>query len=230
MGIGVMSKMWEGASSPRPIVELIEVGSIVQHEDVERERLSDVLRSIKLSKYLEKPIIVDDRKGIVIDGHHRLSALLILGVKVVPAVIAKYSTDIIDINSWMYVKPKSSQRKDVLLFVEALESLSKRGDSEVLIKLGDITYSARVDRLDIYYAIKSVSEYVKRLRLAKVPNDIGKCLEFDVCIVMPRLTVDDVYRVSLKSEVLPPRTTLHITSLKNIYLPYALKKLYISRR
>lgn len=228
MGISMMSSV--RISSRRLIVELVEVGSIVQHEDVERERLLDILRSIKLNKYLEKPIIVDDRRSIVIDGHHRLGALLLLGAKVVPAVVARYSTDIIDINSWMYVKSRSLQHKDFLLFVEALESLSKRGDAEILIKLGDVVYSTRVDRLDIYYAIKSFNEHVKRLRLAKAPNNIRRCLESDICITMPRLTIDDVYRVSLKSEMLPPRTTLHITPLKSIYLPYALKKLYTSHR
>lgn len=208
-------------------VRIVEVDSLVPHEDVEQYRLSRILRDIKLAGHLTKPIIVDDRKGVVIDGHHRLRALSLLGVRYVPVVEANYRDDIVDVGSWMYVGPPTSlSYRGDQMFAEFLESASKRGNAKILIKLGDITYTINVDRLDIYYAMKEASNSIKISYLTKMPTDMDMCLNSYICITMPKLTVDDIYTVALKSDVLPPRTTYHRTHLKKILFLFPLKRLY----
>lgn len=212
--------------NPKYSVEFVELSSLIPHEDVEPQRLTRILKDIKFAKYLVKPIIIDSRKRVIIDGHHRLKALSLLGVGCIPAVEADYGRDIVDINSWMYVgfSEKLSYR-DVLAFIEAVEALSKRGNSYFIAKLGKYVYKVRVDNVDLYIALKNFISLLNKLNLVKIPMNMSLCLRSDICIAMPKLSVDDIYRVVLRGEVLPPRTTYHITPLKNIRSFYSLKVL-----
>lgn len=198
-------------------IEVAEIKSLVPHEDVDLNRLTRTLRAIKFEKALIKPIIIDNRKNIIIDGHHRFKALTLLGVRYIPVVVADYHRDILEINSWMYVA--SSMRlshRDAISLVEAIEALSKRGNNYVVVKIEESVYKINVDNLDIYLALNDYLGSITKLGLIKIPTNMKLCFANDICLAMPKLSVDDIYRLTLRGEVLPPRTTYHVTPLKLI--------------
>jgi len=83
-------------------VDLIAVEDLVPHEDVELSRLLFIKNSIESSRRVFKPVVVDVRSGTVIDGHHRLTALKVLGFKCVPVVFVDYWRDVRRVRSWVY--------------------------------------------------------------------------------------------------------------------------------
>lgn len=207
-------------------VEIVEIKSLLPHEDINTKRLTRTLKAIKSEEGLIKPIIIDGRKGIVIDGHHRLKALMLLGVRYIPVVVADYYKDVVDINSWMYVASlRKVSYRDAISLIEAIEALSKRGSNHVIVKLGESIYEIKVDNIDFYFALKNLINDINRLSLTKKPTNITLCRANDICIVMPKLSVNDIYKLVLKNRVLPPRTTYHITPLKYVKLFYPLKVL-----
>lgn len=221
-----MKKALNCLRQPNVEIKVVDLGLLIPHEDVEIGRVLNLVRSIKRLGALRRPVIIDDRLNLVIDGHHRLKALELLGLKRVSVVVANYSTDIVSISSWMYVGSQTFKNyKQVLAYVELIESVSKRGDGEVVVRLGEQVFRIRVDRLDFYYALKEFGQ-PDALGLDKVPANHSVCLRSEVCVSLPKLSVEDVHKVVAKGLKLPPRTTLHLTPLKNIKTLIPLKELY----
>lgn len=74
-------------------VALLETNSVSPHE----ECVSDILREIELSlsqkRIVEKSLLVGLESRIILDGHHRYSALKRLGCRYVPAVLLREDND-----------------------------------------------------------------------------------------------------------------------------------------
>ncbi|MEM3201322.1 MAG: ParB N-terminal domain-containing protein [Ignisphaera sp.] len=204
---------------------LLYIDDVVPHEDIDPIHSSRVLGSISVDEALRKPIIVEKNRLIVIDGHHRLNALKSLGIKVVPAYLADYR-DIDDVGRWMYIgSSRLIDHRSVVKAVEELESMVKRGSDEMKIKVGDIVMVLNIDRIDVYLAFKELGSSNTLFDMVKIPINIDKCYYSDICVLMPKLEPEDIYRVATKSETFPPRTTYHKTYLKNLYVIYPLKLL-----
>ncbi|MEM2408794.1 MAG: ParB N-terminal domain-containing protein, partial [Ignisphaera sp.] len=193
--------------------------------DIDPIHSSRVLGSISVDGALRKPIIVEKNRLIVIDGHHRLNALKFLGIKVVPAYLADYR-DVDDVGGWMYIgSSRLIDHRSVVKTVEELESMVKRGSDEMMVKVGDIMMVLNIDRIDVYLAFKELGSSNTLFDMVKIPINIDKCYYSDICVLMPKLEPEDIYRVATKSETFPPRTTYHKTYLKNLYVIYPLKLL-----
>ncbi|MEM2229626.1 MAG: ParB N-terminal domain-containing protein [Ignisphaera sp.] len=204
---------------------LLYIDDVVPHEDIDPIHSSRVLGSISVDEALRKPIIVEKNRLIVIDGHHRLNALKSLGIKVVPAYLADYR-DVDDVGGWMYIgSSRLIDYRSVVKTVEELESMVKRGSDEMKIKVGDIVMVLNIDRIDVYLAFKELGSSNTLFDMVKIPINIDKCYYSDICVLMPKLEPEDIYRVATKSETFPPRTTYHKTYLKNLYVIYPLKLL-----
>ncbi|MEM1897482.1 MAG: ParB N-terminal domain-containing protein [Ignisphaera sp.] len=204
---------------------LLYIDDVVPHEDIDPIHSSRVLGSISVDEALRKPIIVEKNRLIVIDGHHRLNALKSLGIKVVPAYLADYR-DIDDVGRWMYIgSSRLIDHRSVVKAVEELESMAKRGSDEMKIKVGDIVMVLNIDRIDVYLAFKELGSPNTLFDMVKIPMNIDKCYYSDICVLMPKLEPEDIYRVATRGETFPPRTTYHKTYLKNLYITYPLKLL-----
>ncbi|MGC8753388.1 MAG: ParB N-terminal domain-containing protein [Fervidicoccaceae archaeon] len=207
--------------------ELLRIDEIIPAEDIEEPRLKHLLASLREKKVLHRPIIVEHRKMLVIDGHHRLRALEASGAKLVPVILADYRSDVRSVGRWMYIGSWSIDRETVLKRgLEELEHLVKRGGSrKIEAKVRNETMSIKADRLDAYISLK-YSELLRRVmnELTKVPFDEGKCRSSEICLSFAELEIDDMYRIPYTS-LLPPRSTLHETSLKEIEVPFKLNDL-----
>lgn len=72
----------------RLVITPIEV--LKPHEDVDPHRLSSLTREIGLDGVLKRPIVADRRTNVVLDGHHRLQALKLLGCRLIPVIYVDY--------------------------------------------------------------------------------------------------------------------------------------------
>ena len=71
-------------------IELVNVNLLKPIEDFIKERYELVLEKIKKENFWTKPIIIDDRNHLVLDGHHRFEVAKELGLKVIPAIKVTY--------------------------------------------------------------------------------------------------------------------------------------------
>jgi len=72
----------------RLVITPIEV--LKPHEDVDPHRLYSLTREISLDRVLKRPIVADRHTNVVLDGHHRLQALKLLGCRLVPVIYVDY--------------------------------------------------------------------------------------------------------------------------------------------
>ncbi|MEB3759380.1 MAG: ParB N-terminal domain-containing protein [Desulfurococcales archaeon] len=80
---------------------LVPIDMLRPHEEIVEDNLRRVLESIKRDQYVKKPIIVDRVTYVILDGHHRYTALNMLGAKYVPAYLIDYDDDsIVEVRSW----------------------------------------------------------------------------------------------------------------------------------
>ncbi len=82
-------------------VKWIPIGMILEHEEIESRRLKVLEEEIR-NNWRVVPIIVTDSdrqdKYVVLDGHHRLNALIALDVKKIPCIVVDYKE--IELKHW----------------------------------------------------------------------------------------------------------------------------------
>ena len=79
-------------------IVLLDIKELKQHEKVSDSRVAKLLVDIKKRKKIINPILVSNDGNIILDGHHRVAALKILGLTKVPAEGIDYLIDNVKLN------------------------------------------------------------------------------------------------------------------------------------
>ena len=185
-------------------ITLLPINSILPHEKTRENSVLSLASDISRRRILLKPIIVDERTLTIIDGHHRYVALKMLGAHYVPVVLASYRYDIKSIGTW-----KLMLRGDPVEIAEYIEAHVSRGPSTLLITGRNTQIKVKINALDAYYALASFK-----------PSGKG----FSI-VLRPPLNPRHVVKASYMENPLPPKTTRHITPLKNLRSPVKLSLL-----
>jgi len=80
--------------------EIIDINTLRQHEEVNREYLEQLKKEIDRDGLLKKAIIVDNNTLIILDGHHRFRAILEMGFNKIPALKVDYNDPKIRVTAW----------------------------------------------------------------------------------------------------------------------------------
>lgn len=78
---------------------LADISSLKPHERTDSTRLKVLKDEIWFDGILKKPIVVDEKTNVIIDGHHRVEALRLLGFAKVPVCYVDYMSDGIDLKT-----------------------------------------------------------------------------------------------------------------------------------
>ena len=82
-------------------VVLVPVEWLKPHEEIKPKNRDKLLEMTKRWGGFTKPLIVDEQTGAILDGHHRHSVALILGLKCAPAICIEYLTnDLVTVDVW----------------------------------------------------------------------------------------------------------------------------------
>ncbi len=193
-------------------IALYPIKDLIPHEKVNYYKVKIILNNIKRTNILFKPIIIDKKHNIIIDGHHRYHALMLLGVKHIPVIVADYSTDIKMIKSW----PLFSQIpiNDV---IEIIERHVKKGPDTVTVSNTNESVEIHVDSIDAYKVISQI-----------IRNNIHNNRERKERTIIQRPNIDPYKIVKIVQEgiILAPKSTNHVTYLKRITSPIPVKVLY----
>lgn len=112
-GRPVMFKRAEASSRLALTVSIVEIGRLRGHERTDEARLEALKAEIESDGMLMRPIVVDEETNVVLDGHHRLEALKLLGCSKIPVCYVSYASDRIGVMSMVkrleITKPKVVQ-------------------------------------------------------------------------------------------------------------------------
>ncbi|MEM1586626.1 MAG: ParB N-terminal domain-containing protein [Candidatus Bathyarchaeia archaeon] len=80
-------------------IRLVNISDLKSHESTDSVRLKSLKEEIYSDGVLKRPIVIDDKTKIIIDGHHRVEALRLLGCTRIPACCVDYTCDKIGLKS-----------------------------------------------------------------------------------------------------------------------------------
>jgi len=78
---------------------LADISSLKAHERIDSIRLKALKDEIYFDGIIKKPIVVDEKTNVIIDGHHRVEALKLLGCMRIPVCYVDYTRDEINLKS-----------------------------------------------------------------------------------------------------------------------------------
>jgi len=76
---------------------LVETEALWPHEQVDQEHFRRLLEDIRGDGVLFRPVLVDRRSLVILDGHHRVSALRRMGCRLTPAYLVDYADGSIEV-------------------------------------------------------------------------------------------------------------------------------------
>jgi len=74
--------------------------NLKEHEYVEQNHLEALRKEIESDGLLKKAIAVDEKTWVVIEGHHRIHALMLIGCSRIPLHFLDYSSPKIHVKAW----------------------------------------------------------------------------------------------------------------------------------
>jgi hypothetical protein len=78
----------------------VDVKKLKGHEAADAKHLKELMKKIKSDGILKKPIVIDRKTNVVLDGEHRLRVLKEMGYEKIPAVLVDYSSPKIMVLPW----------------------------------------------------------------------------------------------------------------------------------
>ncbi len=82
----------EASGDHRSNIRPVEISLLKGHERLNQHRLMNLMAEIKSDGVLKKPITVDMNANVVLDGHHRIGVLKLLGCSRIPALFVDYQS------------------------------------------------------------------------------------------------------------------------------------------
>ncbi len=203
-----------------------KINRLKEHEQIDPHRLEEIKILLLKDNFQKDPIIVDKKTLVVIDGHHRLNALRILGFSKVALQYVNYlSDDEIKVRTWypMILGSRKKLMKIVEGKINNLESMTNPSSHGKLIVKNRI-YSLKGGRENIMKALVGNFriEYAFTSKIAKNLAFRGRIAG---ALIFGSLTKKEVIDKALSGEKFPPKTTQHIMPNKPRFWYIPLKTL-----
>jgi hypothetical protein len=85
----------------RDAIDLVPVATLKSYESPDLLGVEKVMQSIAHTGVLLDPIVIDQERGLLIDGHHRCAALERLGLDHVAAFTTDYFSGSVEVRGWV---------------------------------------------------------------------------------------------------------------------------------
>lgn len=80
--------------------EILDIEILHSHEAVNPDMLDCLAEQIAKDGALFRPIVVDEKTYVILDGHHRFEALKRLGCRKIPVYLVDYMNNAIEVMTW----------------------------------------------------------------------------------------------------------------------------------
>ncbi len=89
--------------------------TLKEHEEINEIHLKKLIKKIISDGVLKRPIVVDKKTKIILDGAHRFNAFKIIGCKKIPVIFVNYDLPEIKVYFWKNSKKRLSKKMIVKL-------------------------------------------------------------------------------------------------------------------
>lgn len=74
-------------------VSLVDINALKTHENVIAKKVRQIAREITAKKIVINPVVADRKTKVILDGHHRVAALKLIGARYVPVYLVDYKSE-----------------------------------------------------------------------------------------------------------------------------------------
>ncbi len=187
----------------RPTLVLQPLDLLLPHESTVPSRVRAVAESIASLGQVLRPVIAEYGTLTVIDGHHRLAALRLLGARLAPVLLVDYEAHVHGIEARRYRIAAAS----IEGAADLIESMAAPGPHPLILRSREGEMVIYRDPLDAYQALSTLEG----------PGQV----EAEPAPLEPR----HVIQAAARGLLLPPRSTLHSTPAKSVLRPVPLRLL-----
>ncbi|MGA2784806.1 MAG: ParB N-terminal domain-containing protein [Candidatus Bathyarchaeia archaeon] len=224
-------------------ISLIEIERLKPHEEVIERQVQEIASEIRSENKVRDPLIVDDKKYIILDGMHRYDSLKKLGCVFAPCYIVDYDDPEIKVGSWFRfskIDDYDSVAQKVLDELQLTYEKKARADNINFNRTLIITKSSvfeQTEPSDALYktnlAVKIEKALIRQgFKIQYEPeNTMKQRLETNdsnIVIPLPIFTKTDIRRIALSGQLLPHKVTRHLIPSRplclNVPLPLLLDR------
>jgi len=201
-------------------IDFIDIDLLKPHEALDPLELKLLIESINEKGVFYKPMLVDKKSFVILDGHHRWAGLKKMGIKKVPCILLDYFDDEIKLYTWYPVLNEKIEKILEFFDYDLLDEYEKYlGNYEFIITNGKNYYGLKGND-DIIKRIEKKGynfEYVDTIDAALKETKNGK-----IAFLRRAPTKKEVIEKASKNEVFSPKTTRH-------WIPYKYPYIYIKK-
>ncbi len=218
---------WQGL---RLDIALVETEDLLLHEETIPEALEFLEERIEDDDMLRSPVIVDRGSLVVLDGMHRVKALMNLGCRFTCVCMVDYQSPKIVVDRWCRIVPKGLRLADFLGMIKrlGLRVFSQDGegeDAEVKLLHQNKTLVLSAHKPGVKQAFKAVADLELMLRERGI--DVGHETERDAreklergeagaVICPPRIDKSQVLEMARRGEVFSFKATRHVVPARPV--------------
>lgn len=211
-------------------IALVETKDLLLHEETIPEALKLLEERIEDDDMLRSPVIVDRESLVVLDGMHRVKALLNLGCRFTCVCMVDYHSPEILVDRWCRVVPMNLRLVDFLEVIKGLGlrvfSLETKGeDNGILILIRNKELAMSTSKPGVKNAFKAVADLELMLRESGV--DVGHETERDarekmergevgVIICPPRIDKSQILEMARRGDVFSFKATRHVVPARPV--------------
>ncbi len=92
------------------MLKVMDINLLRAHEEVDKDHVQEIKEALLKEGVQIEPILVENKHNIILDGHHRVEALRILGFTKIAAYLVNY--DDVKLDSW---NPNVKLRKNEVI-------------------------------------------------------------------------------------------------------------------
>jgi hypothetical protein len=203
----------------------VEISKLYLHEETIFDQLDKLKTSLRESRILQAPIIVDRNSMVILDGMHRVHSLKELGYRLVLVCLVDYMDPRITVGRWCRTisKPFNSQiahesfEKHSLGLVQAY-GVNPMKSPDAFIAFGSGSYKIEAGSLNQLSLCKELYSLETQLQDSgyqighKNEDEATRLLamgEISALLCPPLITKQQVVEVATSNNVFPPKSTRH---------------------
>jgi hypothetical protein len=93
----------------RDALKLVSPRALATYEQPDPSKVAKIALSLRRTKVLTNPIVIDASRGLLIDGHHRAKAFEWLGLTAIPCYSVDYLSAHVEVRGWSRVTTSSAR-------------------------------------------------------------------------------------------------------------------------
>jgi L-serine kinase (ADP) len=83
-----------------PVFRLLRLSELKDHEQVDPKKVDELVENLRRTQVVADPIWVAAGSGVILNGHHRVAALRLLGAERAPAWVIDYASPEVRLERW----------------------------------------------------------------------------------------------------------------------------------